>query len=60
MAVTGTLGCLAYLGADRTDTRGRWSLRKRFASSRTYTLEAAVCATARYGAGSVVHSYRIR
>jgi hypothetical protein len=49
-----------YLGSDRTDSRGRWSYRKRFASRKTYTLKAVAYATTRNAAGSIVHSYRIR
>lgn len=49
-----------YLGSDRTDSRGRWSYRKRFGSTKTYTLKALASATTRTAAGSVVHSYRVR
>ena len=50
----------AYLGYDRADSRGRWSLKRRFGATTTYTLKAVSAATSLNGSGSVVRRVAVR
>jgi hypothetical protein len=48
------------IGSDRTDSRGRWTTRHHYASSRTYTLKAVAAATRSNVAGEVVRNVAVR
>ncbi len=50
----------AYLGYDRADSRGRWSVKRRFGATTTYTLKAVSASTSLNGSGSVVRRVAVR